>query len=511
MVIAMEDVAIRLRPTDNVAVATRHLEAGIELGLGKKVLQLVDSIRFGHKLAVEAIAPEEAVRKYGQIIGFASRPIEPGQHVHVHNVSCPKYDRDYAFASEVPPPLPATEERFFDGYLREDGKVGTRNYLVLISSVNCSATVCRQIVERFSGEALRAYPNVDGVIALTHKAGCAMAASCIDRDHLHRIATGIARHPNVFDYILVGLGCEVNQPDELVELHGLSSRTASKPRVISIQALGGMANAVTAGVRAVTEMLPQANQARRSRQPARKLILGTQCGGSDGNSGITANPAVGIAADLFVAQGGTVILSETTEIYGAEHLLTRRAVSRKIGQKLLERIKWWEWYTGVFGAEINNNPSQGNKEGGLTTIYEKSLGAIAKGGSTALVDVYEYAEPVTSPGLVVMDSPGFDPASITGMTAAGANLVVFTTGRGSASGSKPTPTLKVASNTPLFEHMQSEMDMNAGGILSGTPVEQVGREIFERLLATASGQRTKSELNGSGEEEFVPWTVGPML
>jgi altronate hydrolase len=338
-----------------------------------------------------------------------------------------------------------------------------------------------------------------------------MASAGMDRDHLNRTLGGFARHANVFDYLVLGLGCETNQPSEMIDAERLTGRKSPKPRVRSIQGMGGVQKTVDAAVRAVGEMLPAANDVRRTPQPASKIILGTNCGGSDGNSGVTANPALGFASDLIVGLGGASILAETTEVYGAEHLLTRRAVSRQVGEKLVERIKWWEWYTAVFGAEINNNPSHGNKEGGLTTIYEKSLGAVAKGGRSPLTEVYRYAEPVTAKGLVFMDTPGLDPTSVTGIVAGGANVVVFTTGRGSAFGCKPTPSIKVATNTPLYEHMIDDMDLNAGDVLAGTPVEEVGRRIFEEILAVASGKQTKSERQGVGEEEFSPWIVGPIL
>lgn len=508
---AMAREVVQLRDEDNVVVATRWLEAGTEVALHGHSLRVLERIPPGHKLAILPIAEGDPVHKYGQIIGFGSRPITPGQHVHVHNVGCDRFERDYAHATAVPPPPTATETHYFEGFRREDGRVGTRNYIALVSTVNCSATVCAQIVERFKGSALRDYPYVDGVFAVTHKTGCGMASSGIDRDHLQRTLAGFARHANVYDYILLGLGCETNQPGELIEAEQLSGKTARHPKVISIQAVGGIQKAVEAGVKAVAEMLPRANAARRTRQPASQILLGTNCGGSDGNSGITANPALGVASDFLVAQGGTSILAETTEIYGAEHLLTRRAVRPEIGEKLVERIKWWEWYTAIFGAEINNNPSHGNKEGGLTTIYEKSLGAVAKAGTSAMIDVYRYAEPVTAKGMVVMDTPGLDPVSVTGIVAGGANVVVFTTGRGSVFGCKPTPSIKVATNSTIYHHMLDDMDLNAGVILEGTPVEVVGQQIYDTILAVASGQRTKSEHNGTGEEEFAPWIVGPVL
>jgi altronate hydrolase len=334
-----------------------------------------------------------------------------------------------------------------------------------------------------------------------------------DHRQLERTLAGFAKHANVAAYLLVGLGCETGQAIHLIENENLIQLDGSRkaPPVITIQECGGIRKTVDAGVKAVAEMMPRVNDLRRTKLPAEKLILGTNCGGSDGNSGVTANPALGVASDLLIAHGGTSIIGETPEIYGAEHLLTRRAVSREVGEKLVARIKWWEWYTGIFGAEINNNPSPGNKDGGLTTIYEKSLGAIAKGGSTALVDVVGYAEPVSAKGFVVMDTPGYDPVSMTGIVAGGANVLVFTTGRGSVFGCKPAPSIKVATNTPMYEHMIDDMDINAGVVLSGVPVEEVGRQIFEGILAVASGKKTKSELNGVGEEEFATWSIGPTL
>jgi altronate hydrolase len=335
-----------------------------------------------------------------------------------------------------------------------------------------------------------------------------------DHRQLERTLAGFARHPNVAAYILVGLGCEIVQATHLIESEGLiqlGKPQKQPPTVLTIQECGGIGKTVEAGVAAVLDLLPRVNDVKRVELPAKHLILGTNCGGSDGNSGVTANPALGIASDRIVQQGGTSVLGETPEIYGAEHVLTRRAISEEVGQKLVNRIKWWEWYTSTFGAEINNNPSPGNKEGGLTTIYEKSLGAIAKSGSTAMVDVYRYAEPVTAKGFVVMDTPGYDPVSMTGIVAGGANVCVFTTGRGSVYGCKPAPCIKVATNTPLFNKMESDMDVNAGRILEGTSVEEVGQEIFELILATASGKQTKSEIHGVGEEEFAPWSIGPTL
>jgi altronate hydrolase len=513
--VPLAEVSVQLRPEDNVAITVKHLPAGTELEVAGKSRSVERRVGMGHKIAIRPIHKGQPVYKYGQIIGFASEDIAPGDHVHVHNVAADVFERDYAFCRDCPPPPSPAEPRHFMGYDRGDGRYGTRNYLAIISTVNCSASTSKYISDRIRAtDLLRQFPNIDGVVAITHKAGCAMQYDGPDHHQLDRTLAGFAKHANVAAYILIGLGCETGQAIHLIEnenLIQLNTSTRKPPLVLSIQECGGIGKTVEAGVKAVADLLPRVNDIRRVRIPASKLILGTNCGGSDGNSGVTANPAVGVASDLLVAQGGTSIIGETPEIYGAEHLLTRRAIRREVGEKLVERIKWWEWYTGIFGAEINNNPSPGNKEGGLTTIYEKSLGAIAKGGSTALVDVVGYAEPVTAKGFVVMDTPGYDPVSMTGIVAGGANVCVFTTGRGSVFGCKPAPSIKVATNSPLYHHMIDDMDINAGVILEGTPVEEVGRQIFEEILAVASGQQTKSERNGVGEEEFAPWSIGPTL
>lgn len=523
--VPLSDLAVQLRPEDNIAVAARNLEAGLEIQANGSRITLQRRVGLGHKLAIRAIKKGEAITKYGQIIGFAKENIAPGSHVHVHNVSADSFERDYAFCRDVPPPPDPAESRYFMGYDRgadrpEHFRYGTRNYIAIISTVNCSASTSKYVSDRVRALGLlERYPNVDGVVAITHKQGCAMQYDGPDHHQLDRTLAGFAKHPNVAAYILIGLGCETGQAIHLVENQGLTQlrpisgepKATLAPVILTIQECGGIAKTVDAGVRAIVDLLPRVNDVKRVQLPASKIILGTNCGGSDGNSGVTANPALGVASDLLVAQGGTSILGETPEIYGAEHLLTRRAVTREVGEKLIERIKWWEWYTGIFGAEINNNPSPGNKEGGLTTIFEKSLGAIAKGGSTALVDVVHYAEPVRAKGFVVMDTPGYDPVSMTGIVAGGANVLVFTTGRGSVFGCKPAPSIKVATNTPMYNHMESDMDVNAGVILEGTPVEVVGRQIFEEILSVASGKKTKSELNGVGEEEFAPWSIGPTL
>jgi altronate hydrolase len=509
-----DDCAIILRENDQVAVLKRTVKAGDELLNGTHRLTVAQTIGAGHKVALVEIPDGTAVRKYGQTIGFAQGPIAAGQHVHTHNLVMKDFGRDYAFCTEVQPVASHGAEamRSFQGYARPDGRVGTRNYLAVISSVNCSASVSHYVRDRFRDDRFkRDFPNVDGVIAFTHKAGCAMDPGEPQR-LLQRVMAGIARHPNISGYVMIGLGCEVNQVDAVRKAHKLDQVRPgeSAPVFMNIQTAGGVRKTVEAGVEAVLKLLPAANDLRRTSQPLSKLILAENCGGSDGNSGITANPALGVASDRLVRYGGTSVLAETPEIYGAEHLLTRRAVSREVGEKLVALIHWWENHARQHNASIDNNPSFGNKEGGLTNIYEKSLGAVAKGGQSPLAAVYDYAEPITTSGFCFMDTPGYDPVSMTGLVAGGCNVGVFTTGRGSVYGCKPAPCIKVATNSTLFRHMEEDMDINAGTILDGTEtVEEVGTRIFEKILSVASGEHTKSELAGLGDEEFAPWQLGP--
>lgn len=506
--------AIHLHPTDNICVAARNLERGAEIRVGELTVRLSEPIKIGHKFAVRSIGRDERVFKYGQTIGFTTQPVQPGDWVHSHNLVNGDFVRDPASATEIPAdPSPITG-RTFQGYRRANGGAGTRNYLAVISTVNCSASVARLAARHFDASLLTQYPNIDGVVAFTHESGCGMQFGGLHHQVLNRVMGGMARHPNIGGYLLIGLGCEQGAMGHFLKeqkLVQIGASGASGPPVFSMQDLGGTRKTVEAAIRQLAEMLPQVNDVRRVPIPASEIVLGTNCGGSDGNSGVTCNPALGVASDLIVACGGSTILGETTEIYGAEHLLTRRAVTKAVADKLLERIDWWLWYTKTFGADIDNNPSVGNKEGGLTTIAEKSLGAVAKAGSTKLVDVLQYAEPCQSRGFVVMDTPGFDPVSVTGIIAGGANVVVFTTGRGSCYACKPVPTIKVASNTPMYQRMVDDMDINAGEVLQGHSVREVGQQIFEEILAVASGKKSKSEQLGIGDEEFVPWPIGPTL
>jgi len=501
--------AIRLSPEDNLLVALEELFSNQTIE--EENVTCVEGIPAGHKLAVEDIPAHAPLIKYGQIIGFASRHIHPGEHVHVHNVSLKGFRREIHLNENTSSTeSPVAETRRFLGFVREDGKIGTRNYIGVLATANCATFAARLIARSFPPDQLAEYKNVDGVVALGHGYGCGTASNNLGFVYLQRTLAGYARHPNFAGVLIVGLGCEKNQIESLLSNYDLP--TDPQLQAVNIQDLGGTAATVRRGHEVISSMLRQANQYTRQPVSARHLVLALECGGSDAYSGITANPALGVAVDRLVRQGGTAILSETPEIYGAEHLLTRRAVNRTVGLKLLERIKWWEEYTAHYQITLNNNPSPGNLAGGLTTILEKSLGAVSKGGGTNLIEVYGYAEPVVDRGLVFMDTPGYDPVSVTGMVAGGANAVCFTTGRGSVSGGKPVPVLKLASNQKLFEKMSDDMDLNCGLILeAGSRVEQMGDAIFDLVLETASGRPTKSEMMGFGEDEFVPWQIGAVL
>jgi altronate hydrolase len=498
---------IRLHANDNILIAR------MPLALGQRVapegLTIRAQVPAGHKIAAARIAEGQPIRKYDTVIGFAARDIQPGEHVHDHNIVFVEFEREPEFGVDVKPveTVLEAERATFQGIVRADGRVATRNYIGILSSVNCSATAVKRIAEWFTPERLAGFPNVDGVVAFAHSQGCGMSSPSLHLDVLRRTLAGYARHPNLAGVFLVGLGCERNQIADLVAAQGLS--VGPLLRTFTMQDTGGTRATIEAGVSAVREMLPEANAVARQPVPASHIRVGLQCGGSDGFSSITANPALGAAMDLLVRHGGTAILSETPEIYGVEHLLTRRAASREVGEKLLERIEWWKEYSKGQKGQMNGVVVPGNQRGGIANIFEKSLGSAMKGGTTPLQAVYEYAEPITASGFVFMDSPGFDPCSATGQIASGANVICFTTGRGSMFGAKPVPSIKLASNTPMYRRLAEDMDLNCGEIMDGeTSLEEMGERIFREILAVASGRRTKSEQLGLGDHEFVPWHLG---
>jgi len=498
---------IRLHPTDNILVAKAALSLGQDLpDLGLKVRAQVPA---GHKIAAAAIAAGTPVRKYNTVIGMAARDIAPGEHVHTHNLQFVEFDRDPHFCEDVTPVdyLPETQQATFLGIVRDDGRVATRNYIGILSSVNCSATVCRKIAEHFTAERLAPFPNVDGVVAFTHNTGCGMSTPSLNFDVFRRTLAGYAKHANLAAVLIIGLGCERNQVGDLLSSQSLATGPTLVPLIM--QDTAGTRASIQAGVDAITAMLPAANDVKRVAVSAKHLSIGLQCGGSDGFSGITANPALGAAMDILVRHGGTAILSETPEIYGVEHMLTRRAMTPAVGQKLLDRLAWWKEYSRGQSGQMNGVVVAGNQAGGIANIFEKLLGSAMKGGTTPLQAVYEYAEPIDQHGFVFMDSPGFDPCSATGQIASGANLICFTTGRGSMFGAKPVPSIKLASNTPMFEKLRDDMDINCGVVVDGAcTVAELGEDIFREILDVASGKRTRSEELGLGDNEFVPWSLG---
>ncbi len=505
-----ETTIVQLNPADNVIISVHALKQDTVIKFNN--LRCNQNIPCGHKIAIRSIKENEAIRKYNQLIGFATKNINPGDHVHSHNCAMAEFSLDYSFCSDVTATnLKPPQERTFQGYRRSNAKVGTRNYIGLITTVNCSATVARLIADTVEKQNLLLdYPNIDGIIPLTHGTGCGMAAQGESYDILARTLWGYAAHPNFAGILMLGLGCEVMQISTFMQTYGL--KTSDTFRLYNIQSSGGTRKTIEAGVRVIQEMLPLANSVERESIPVSEITLALQCGGSDAWSGVSANPALGQAADLLVNNGGTAVLSETPEIYGAEHLLTRRAINREVAEKLIQRIQWWQEYTRRNNMEMNNNPSPGNKEGGLTTILEKSLGAVAKGGTSNLTDVYLYAEQIKKKGFVFMDSPGFDPCSITGQVASGANIICFTTGRGSVYGYKPVPSIKLATNTPMYQRMLEDIDINCGTIVDGkSTVEEKGEEIFNTIIKIASGEASKSELLGFGSYEFVPWQTGAVM
>jgi altronate hydrolase len=499
-----ENSAIHLHDADNVAVARVPISAGTALLVDGVPVVAREAIPAGHKIAIAAIPPGEIVLRYGHAIGRAREPIPPGSHVHTHNLAFEDLLRQYDFPSaDLPVPDRRDTPTFF-GYLREDGRVGTRNYIAVVAASNCSAHTAGRIAESYLGETLP--PNVDGVVAFPHGDGCGHAPGA-DMDQLRRTLSGVLAHPNVSAAVIVGLGCEDNQIAYYLDS---GAHPASRLAGLTLQLSGGTPGALDAARRQIARFLDQAAAERRAPAPVSRLVLGLNCGGSDSFSGITANPALGHCSDLLAALGATTVLAETPEIFGAEHLLVKRSRNRQVAEKLLDCIQNYKQYLSRFGASFDDNPSPGNKAGGVTNILEKSLGAVAKGGASPLNDVYQYAERVSAPGLVFMDTPGYDPVSLSGLAAGGCNLIAFTTGRGSAIGFPTVPVIKIATNSHTWRAMPDNMDLNAGGIADGgKTVQQVGREIFDFVLEVASGRRTCAER--LGHREFVPWRIGPVV
>lgn len=504
---------IQLNPQDDIAIARYDLPPGATLSINDRLITVLTPVPSGHKIALVDIQKGKSVRRYGQVIGVARQDIRAGEHIHVHNLGIEVVEASPSGTTQPQPKnmLPEAKRRTFQGYHRQNGRAGIRNFIAIISTVNCSAHVTRAIASHFTPERLVKYPNIDGVIALTHPYGCGVDIGGPNYVLLQRTLAGIATHPNVAASLLVGLGCETNQAADLIRNYGLDQDGEQGLHTLVIQELGGTAKTIAAGITMVEALLPAANQQDRVPCPLSDLVVALQCGGSDGWSGVTANPVVGLVADELVCQGGAVVLAETPEIYGAEHLLTSRAASSQVAERLIAQVRWWEEHTRQLDTALDTNRSPGNAAGGLTTIFEKALGAVSKGGSTPLNAVYDYSEQVKTAGLGFMNSPGNDAISVTGQVAGGCNLVLFTTGRGSAFGFKPAPSIKISTNSDLFRRMSDDMDFNAGRILEGDSLEELATDLFEQVIAVANGQKTKSEALGIGEAEFSPWFLGGVL
>ena len=497
---------IVLSKNDNVGVSQFIIPEKTKIE-GREI-NTIDPIPFGHKVCLKSVNKGDPIIKYDQIIGFASKNIQAGEHVHSHNLEFKEFKRDFK-VTDKKNIIEEKADTFFNGIMRDNGDVATRNYIGIVSTVNCSATVTKMIVEKIKySDILKDYPNIDGIVPITHSTGCGMNTVSEGMQIFQRTIDGFKNHPNFSHVFVIGLGCECAQ----VSLFDESLKKHQRIHFLTIQDEGGTKKIVDKVLSQIKNLLKEANDIKRTPQSVSNLTLALQCGGSDGYSGITANPALGVAADLLVKKGGSSILSETPEIYGAEHLLINRANSQLTADKLIKRIEWWRHYTSINDSTMDNNPAPGNKKGGLTTILEKSLGAVAKGGNSVLQDVLNYAEPLKNKGFNFMDSPGYDPVSVTGQVASGANVICFTTGRGSCFGCKPVPSLKLSTNTAMYEKMSEDMDINCGTIAEGKEkIAEVGQKIFDLVVNTASGNKSKSEINGYGDEEFNPWQVGVVM
>ncbi len=503
-----DNSVILLHPKDSVVIARVHLAQGQVVQVNDQTIKAQAAVPAGHKMAIREIKVGDEVYRYGNVIGFATAAIGIGDHIHVHNLGYEERNANEIHPAAVPPRTAAASTATFLGYARPDGRAGTRNYIAVVAASNCAAHTAELVAQSFASETLP--PNVDGIVAFPHGEGCGQAMGP-DTEQLQRTLEGVLDHPNISAALILGLGCEVNQIDHYLgrSANGATGAPAGL-QGLTLQQSGGTLGTLEAARKSIRHYIDQAAAQARIELPASKIVLGLNCGGSDSFSGITANPALGHCCDLLVAQGGVAVLAETTEIFGAEHLLIRRARDPQVARKLLERIEQYKAYLRQFGGSFNDNPSPGNKEGGLTNILEKSLGAVAKAGTSPLEDVLRYSERVTTPGFVFMDTPGYDPVSLTGLAAGGCNLIAFTTGRGSAIGFPSIPVLKIASNTNTYKRMSGNMDINAGRIADGTAtIEQVGQEIFDTLLRVASGERTLAEK--LGHHEFAPWRIGPVL
>ena len=496
---------IKLNEKDNIGIAPMNIPKNVDLNIGIKTKT---NVPYGHKISLVKIKTGEFILRYGQKIGVALVDIDAGEHVHSHNLSSTEFKRNYKNNFEKENYIKNKRDIFFKGYKRSNGSAGTRNYIGLISTVNCSATVVKKIADKVNNELRKNnFQNIDGAVSLKHSSGCGMNTTGYGMNVFNRTIEGFKVHPNFAKVYVIGLGCECAQ----ISLYN-KDQESRNVEYLNIQDEGGTKEIVKKVSDRIINQLKGINKIQRTNIAISELTVALQCGGSDSYSGVTANPALGFASDMLVDHGGSSILSETTEIYGAEHLLFERSINKKNIEKIKNQIDWWKEHLYKNGSSMDNNPSPGNKKGGLTTILEKSLGGVSKSGTRNMVDVLDYAERLKIKGFNFMNGPGYDPVSVTGQVASGANIICFTTGRGSCFGFKPTPSIKIATNTNMFNKLEEDMDINAGAIMDNEKtLEEVGNEIFDKIISVASGEKSKSEINDYGDDEFNPWIIDPTM
>jgi len=507
---ALSDFAVIVDPADNVAVVKTAVDAGLSLEApGGRTVTLTGAVTPGHRFATRAIPEGTFVLQYGQPIG-TSRGIAEGDPITLRNMSNEvPVVRDLPADLHIAAPdhFPASQVATWQGFRRPDGRIGTRNFVLIVPTSMCASHESQQIatIAEFTLYSREKFPNVDGVVAIPHNKGC----GCSDGSNIDvmlRTLSNYAGHPNVGGVIFIGLGCEKTNLTAVEKYLQKEHVELGKPVVrFGIQEVGGTQAVIDRGLKEVADMLPIVNQTTRSAASMDELILGVKCGGSDGFSGLSANPALGRAADLLVRSGGTVLITEVPEFCGAEHILAQRSKDRATGEAVYEMVDWYKEYASKFGTVLNENPSPGNVAGGLLNITIKSLGAIAKAGTTRVEGVTGYAELPAGKGLWLMQGPGYDQESTPGLVAAGAQVVVFTTGRGTTIGNAIAPVVKLASNTPVHQRMSRDLDLSAGGIIDGTEtIAQVGARVFEHVRRVASGD-VQAKAEETKHREFGIW------
>src|SRR5215218_10732385 len=491
---SLSEFAIVVDPTDNVAVVKKPTSPGLELVLpDQSVIEIRAAVPPGHRFATQDIPAGQFVLQFGQPIG-TSLGIKQGEQITHDNMSDDvPIIRELPEDLHTPPPdyIPVSERATFMGFRRPDGRVGTRNFVLVVPTSMCASHEAQQIalMAEFLHYKRERFPNVDGDVAIPHNKGCGCQEGSTIEVML-RTLSNYADHPNVGGVVLLDLGCEKTNLARVEQYLLKREKAFDKPVAkIGIQEVGGTQAAIEQGLREVERMLPEVNRIEREECSVSELVLGVKCGGSDGFSGISANPSLGRAADALVRSGGTVLITEVPEFCGAEHIIARRAKDAGTGRAVYRMIDWYKEYASKFGAVLNQNPSPGNVAGGLLNITIKSLGAMSKAGTTRVEGVIEYAETPRGRGLHLMQGPGYDQESTPGLVAAGATVVVFTTGRGTTIGNAIAPVIKLASNDAVFERMSRDLDLSAGGVLDGTEtIEEIGARVFEHVCRVAGGE-----------------------